>query len=59
MSDPHEHDFGEPAFRLVGMCGRPGCDEMRVGTKRGGWRTLTPNERTNVTIHMLEDLIGY
>lgn len=50
----HEHEFdGAPKKGLVRMCVDRKCLEMRVGTGKR-WRELTPTERINVTLHMME-----
>lgn len=52
----HEHQFGEPKFRVVQMCAVEGCVEMRIGTKRGRFRDLTTDERIAVTARQIEDI---
>lgn len=57
MTDTHEHHFHSPPNKgLIVMCDLPDCSELAAGTG-DAWRPLTPTERTNVTIHMWEDLI--
>jgi hypothetical protein len=52
----HEHVFAVPRYRVVTMCSVEGCTEMRVGTRRGRLRSLTPDEVVSVIARMMEDI---
>lgn len=52
----HEHNFGESKFKVVKMCSVDDCTELRIGTKRGGWRELTPTEMLDAVAVMMEQI---
>jgi hypothetical protein len=53
----HEHEFGAARFREVAMCrADDDCTELRIGTRRGGLRTLTADEYVSVLCRMMQDV---
>ncbi len=50
----HEHRFEAPAYRVVAVCLSLDCVALRVGTRRGGSRSLTEPERAEVVLRGLE-----
>jgi hypothetical protein len=54
--ETHVHDFGQSKFKVVKMCQIGDCTELRIGTKRGGFRELTGEELLTAAARMMEDI---